>query len=324
MKKKNLLKTLVCLTVLLILMVVGCGKSSKEADKEPQTTDYEMLSKADSLVATEVTKIVTLDAPTIEIPNYIPDEEGNYYSSSHTGMQGGCFDGRYYYQTFIKYCYNNTKNSSGNDVYSKGVNNAKNLVVIVKYDVKSQEVVKVSEPLQLDHANDMTYNSNINSLIVAHNAPNRSTISFVDPETLELKSTSKVSYDLYGIDYDSTTDRYVFGVSGSYGFSAVNSLSDSGLLIPGVPESKAYTCQTLCCDENYVYCLFYGAKTNKLTGTPLTTDAIYVYDWDGNFVTFIEMDFGSEEVENISVVDGEIYVATLGILYKVGGLVEAE
>lgn len=34
--------------------------------------------------------------------------------------------------------------------------------------------------------------------------------------------------------------------------------------------------------------------------------------------------FGEEETENISVVDGKIYVSTLGILYEVGGLVPAE
>lgn len=316
MKKNHLIKILACMLALLMVPLGACAKN-----EEATISDQEMLAKSDSLVASNITQIAKIDAPTIEVPNTVADEDGNYYSATHTGMQGGCFDGRYYYQSFLKYCYNKNGKYSG----SHNVNNELNLVVIVKYDVELQKVVKVSEPMYLNHANDMTYNSKLNLLIVAHGSPNSSKLSYVDPETLELKKSFKVNYNLYGIDYNLSTNQYIFGVSGSYGFSVANGLLEKGTVHYGLKNAKAYTTQTLCCDENYVYCLYYGNGTNKLTGaTAFTKDAIFVYDWDGNFVTFIEVDFGDEETENISVVDGEIYVATLGILYKVSGLVEAK
>jgi hypothetical protein len=37
-------------------------------------------------------------------------------------------------------------------------------------------------------------------------------------------------------------------------------------------------------------------------------NVITVYDWEGNFVTIIELNVGSIEPENISVVNGEIFV----------------
>ena len=55
-------------------------------------------------------------------------------------------------------------------------------------------------------------------------------------------------------------------------------------------------------DDEYVYCLYSGKKGWK--------DAIFVYDWEGHFVTFIELDFGEEEPENLSVHNGALFVGT--------------
>ena len=75
-----------------------------------------------------------------------------------------------------------------------------------------------------------------------------------------------------------------------------------------------------------MYCVYYGNGTNKLTGeTDFTKDAIFVYNWEGEFVTFIEFDLGDEhEPENISIVDGVIYVGDGARLYKLSGFVSAE
>lgn len=85
-----------------------------------------------SLVGT-TSLIAQIPAPEITVPEYTssnPDIEGNYYGSS-TGMQGGCFDGRFFYQSFVKYCYNQ---NTAYDNYNH-INNEKNIVVIVKYDM---------------------------------------------------------------------------------------------------------------------------------------------------------------------------------------------
>ena len=63
---------------------------------------------------------------------------------SHNNVQGGCSDGKYYYQVFM-----HRENETGQE---------NNEVRVAKIDPASGEIVKLSRNLWLHHANDMTYN----------------------------------------------------------------------------------------------------------------------------------------------------------------------
>ena len=49
-----------------------------------------------------------------------------------------------------------------------------------------------------------------------------------------------------------------------------------------------------------------------------------MYDWEGHFITFIELDFGEEEPENLSVYKGALFVGTGNhkqvFFYNISGL----
>lgn len=62
--------------------------------------------------------------------------------------------------------------------------------------------------MYLDHACDITYNSELGYLVVAHGIPNVSTISYIDAETLELVDTFKISQKVYGVAYNAANNNY--------------------------------------------------------------------------------------------------------------------
>ena len=74
--------------------------------------------------------------------------------------QGGWFDGRYWYQLFI-----------GKDTEH---NERDNTVRLVRYDTQTGKTVRISDPLPLNHANDLTYNSRRGLLVAVHNNPTAS------------------------------------------------------------------------------------------------------------------------------------------------------
>jgi len=274
----------------------------------------------------------TLEMQTIDTPQAFTDpsdtSSGNYYSSANTGAQGGYFDGRYMYQSFIKFCYNKEKIDNVY-VYENGRNEAYNIVKIVKWDTWTHQVVaeKVfggnvtatnwdeyisSNSVWLNHANDMTIVDG--SLLIANNNPNYTTVTYLDADTLEYEKKEEIDVALWGIDYNSTKDRYLLGKAGEMGFYIFKpgwlggdfGIGSSMDYYEGHESATGYTKQTICCDDKYIYCLYYGNGTNSPA-----TDAVIVYDWSGNFVTFIETDFDNAEPENVTVANGVMHITAV-------------
>ncbi len=275
---------IVILSFCLLALLVGCeaeGNKSGTNDtvqnemKEPvEYSDvktspfYETFSSSKSLKTTEETLAAS-----------IPFPEGLDIG----GFQGGYTDGRYHYQTFTGVL--RSGDETDRDVY------------IVKYDLKKQSVVQQSGSIKLNHANDVTYNSKLGCFIVCHTNINRYQISFIDPETLTVIDTKRLGYAIYSIDYNEKYDRYVVGLSDEDAFRVL----DADFKNVGAKqayytslESRDFVKQGVACDDHYIYFVLY--KSNVVT----------VYDWNGKFVTMIDLQ-GVGEPENISIVDGKIY-----------------
>lgn len=214
-------------------------------------------------------------------------------------MQGGCSDGSYMYFCMI---------NSGSPQYA----------YVCKYDLKTNKLVKTSELLPTDHSNDMTYNSKTNEIIVLHNSPRNAMLTMLDPETLEIKRTMTVMFNMFCIDYQPERNAYVIGISGGQNFSILdeNFRVHRDYIPLGTTrfevQSTGYTTQGVVCDKEYIYFVQY--KEN----------VVMVYDWNGNFVNRIPLSIPSNtEPENISIVDDYFYIAcnnsswTGGELYKV-------
>ena len=127
-----------------------------------------------------------------------------YGTSNSSILQGGCTDGTYIYLIFT-------------DGASSGARDR-----MLKVDLATRTVEQMSEPLEIDHGNDVTYNPKTGKLIVAHNAPNARVLSFIDPATLTVTKTKKIPDKVYGIAYDTLENCYFLGISGGYDFVRYN------------------------------------------------------------------------------------------------------
>ena len=259
------------------------GKAAEVADKE-----YEKIDQSKYNV-TENKKIATeFAAAEVLIPSKCEELFTIQTPASDIDLvQGGCTDGEYVYQLFY-----------GADLNDNQFNNK---CVVVKCDLKTGKVVATSEVMQLNHANDITYNSKLGYLVVCHNAPLNNLITYIDAKTLELVDTFATENYMFSLDYNTTRDQYVVGLIATKTFQILD--ADFNAVTDIFQPSKSYKSsvnQGGGCDDNYIYFIYY--KTN----------VINVYDWDGNFITSIELEsvIPSEdyEVESLTSINGEMYV----------------
>ena len=193
-------------------------------------------------------------------------------------MQGGGTDG--------KYCYFAMNNQS----FPEG----SHMSYIYKYDVNTWELVARSEALPLDHSNDICYNPDTHELIVVHNAPNRNTISIIDPDTLTVKEKVKIKYQIFSMAYNQSRQQYVIGLSGGQNFALLD--TDFKAVKTYSVNSTGYTTQGVECDNDFIYFVQYNQNV------------IMIYDWAGKLVKRVDMTLLGLEPENISLIEGEFII----------------
>lgn len=209
---------------------------------------------------------------------------------NHKVLQGACTDGTNAYVVLE------------NQTISPSVD------IIRKYNISTWEPVKDSQPLAIDHGNDLCYNSKTGMLVAVHNAPNKTRISFINPETLEVTETKTIGYSIYSITYNATLDRYVLGISDGFNFVIV----DSEFNYVGkrfiIGHVTGYTKQGVDSDDKYIYFVQSGLN------------CIVVYDWDGNYIKTIFLTGIEDETEAIFHIGPSFYV-TFNIDYKTHGAI---
>lgn len=193
-------------------------------------------------------------------------------------LQGGGTDGKYLYHAFV---------TPEIDGYQDAV--------IVKLDPKTGEVLKVSDRIETDHSNDITYNPRLNKLLVVHNAPRYKTVTLVDPETLEPAETKVLPLYIFSMDYNAKRDRYVVGKSGGQNFATLKDLTEIRHEYEAI--NTRFTTQGVCCDDDYIYFVQHNRP------------CIMKYDWTGTFVEYIPLIGVDHEPENICIIDGKMYVS---------------
>jgi len=224
-------------------------------------------------------------------------------------MQGGCTDGRYIYLAM-----------EGSNVLIDGENYKKGHV-ISKVDMSTWQVVAVSEPMSLGHANGMCYNPDLDQLVVAmcNDVENTADldesrcVAFVDAETLELVEVRELDLALNAIDYNPKRDLYVAGIKGN---SAAFAVLDADFVelgwYPG--NNCGLGSQDVDCDDNYIY------VGNSGVGTMPGMEVVKVYDWNGEYVGIYRVDSVSEQ-EALFNWDGEYYITFYagngGRVYKI-------
>lgn len=247
------------------------------------------MKSSSTLTADKVTQVMKVDQPW---------DDTNIITNSYS-PQGGYTDGKYYYQAFID-CVKDAEDSSS--------------ACIAQFSMDGTLIRKFTNT-ELDHANDITYNSKLNRFIISHAKPNYTYISYfyVDETTNSLvyEKTEEVDYNIISIDYNEARDQYVVGLKYTQDFRILD--SEFNPITPQLSaynRSDGYTTQGVSCDENFVYFVLFKLNVIK------------VYDWNGNFVTNVNLEnvltstdpgllsTGDYEPENISVIDNEIYIGS--------------
>ena len=206
--------------------------------------------------------------------------------------QGGCFNGENYYQVFI------TKKEE--------------LAVIAKKNITTGEII-YSEPRLMDHANDATYDPYNNRLFVGSGK----TVWVYDADTLEFIETMTFLHTTSKFSYSAERHTYILGSYYFYDDSLTYTKQYFKGSLSTLIDSSGMSAQGSACDDTFIYSLIFNS-----------VDGVYncyfsVYDWYGNIIAVVTVDIpGDFEPENISVVDGTIYIAAcstqpIATLYRV-------
>lgn len=217
-------------------------------------------------------------------------------------MQGGCTDGKYAYFALI----NNQGTSDKADDTQK----------IAKVKLSTAKVVALSDFLELDHANDMTYDPENQRIVVLHNlghAQTRKRLSFVDPDSLEVTGYVDVpipsvlpgnsSYRLKqivgycSIAYSPEREQYVILMSTFHNFM-ITDKDFNPIKYVRIDESMKtinddWYCQGMDCTKDYIL-LAESARTNRKKNYNM----LMMYDWDGDLKCRIKVR-REYEIENV-------------------------
>ena len=233
-----------------------------------------------------------------------PFFEISYPTNEFRGFQGGCSDGkRYYYQTVMHY-----------DLPTR----ERDCCRIAKIDLQTGAVVKWSDTLFLNHANDMTYHPATNCLYVCNNKPHAERISFVEADTLQLLGSYDLPFPIYAIAYNEKSDTFVVGLSGKREFCFLN-----GDLTPcdartyrTAHETDRYVKQGICTDGELLYFILWDGHHKA---EPDFQNTVAVYDFSGAYRGRLDFNVGVQEPESIDVAGGRLFAVcghSTPILYE--------
>lgn len=168
--------------------------------------------------------------------------------------------------------------------------------VIVKYRLDDGSFVAKSPVLKLGHANDMTFNTEKNLLVVAHGQKEGKIITLVNPETLEFIEDVNIEKGAGAITYNPATNSYAI----SQGGKSLHMLDADLKYVISHERTKldGYTAQGMGSDEGYIYFPMSGSGQNILD----------TFDWEGNRITQIILPTPHES-ESLFYVNGRHFVS---------------
>lgn len=228
---------------------------------------------------------VTLDKP-YSIGNMVADgltPTADYAEILHSPKQG-------------QYSISQGAASDGTYVYIALRNSDDTGVVIVKHRLDDGSFVAVSPVLQLGHANDMTYNTEKNLLVVAHGQKQGKILTLVNPDTLEFIEDVNIEKGSGAITYNPVTNSYAI----SQGGKSLHMLDADLQYVTSYERTKlsGSTAQGMGSDESYIYFPMSGSGQNILD----------TFDWDGNRICQVILPTPHES-ESLFYVNGRHFVS---------------
>ena len=199
-------------------------------------------------------------------------------------------------------------------------NRKNNKCRVIKVNMSTHKVVKVSQILPLDHGNDMTYDEKRKQLVVVHYEPHPRRLSVIDPDTLKVKKVkniktptervsgastkfSKSIKGVTGIGYDSQNDEYIVSIMGTRHYMALDASDFKILRVIKVPDLPPYVRQGMTVKNGFIIRAYspYNKKYNQ--------NILYVYDSAGNFIKTAKLGAGYE-IESVYFDGDKMFAST--------------
>lgn len=233
-----------------------------------------------------------------------------YKGNLYMNMQGSCNDGEYvYYAFFVGDNHSDGRDPVGTCILA-GKFDENDTFVTEKITYSTDIVVADSSDnlnlaSDLMHANDITYNSLRDELIVVccqsgyHNRIYRIDAAYFRGETDVIPKAEMINLScmISCLSYNERRNQYVGGIFGDNDQFAIFD-SDFNLLDSpnDVKTNKRYmnfSRAGLCCDDNYIYVTYYIDETGRVgIGDEPTTicNIVGIYDWKGEIKREIYLD----------------------------------
>ena len=241
--------------------------------------------------------------------SFLKNKKGTLYEYRKLSKQK-----MYGYDTFQGAC------SHGKYSWHVLFNRKNNKCRVIKVNMSTHKVVKVSAVLPLDHGNDLTYDEQRDQLVVVHYEPHPMRLSVIDPDTLKVTkvknlktptdrvsgastSFSKSIKGVTGIGYDSQNDEYIVSIMGTRHYMALDASNFKILRVIKVPDLPPYVRQGMTVKDGFIIRAHsgYNKKYNQ--------NILYVYDSAGNFIKTAKLGTGYE-IESIFFDDTKMYAST--------------
>ena len=182
---------------------------------------------------------------------------------------------------------------------------------------KNGTLIRFSDVLELDHANNVTFNKNENALVVTHcQSPDGHYYRYskVDIDTLEITEANDVRYPFFAMAYSPDRNSYA---SAQWGGERIDIRDSEMNILKSVEVKRPQTLsQGMFCDAEYIYFVRSGHENGSAS-------EILVYDWNCRLIFQIPIDFGVViEPENINIVGDTTYIVcnnttwSGGVVYK--------
>ena len=191
---------------------------------------------------------------------------------------------------------------------------------VIKVNMSTHKVVKVSAILPLDHGNDLTYDEARDRLVVVHYEPHPMRLSVIDPDTLKVSKVknlktptervsgastkfSKSIKGVTGIGYDEQNDEYIVSIMGTRHYMALDASNFKILRVIKVPDLPPYVRQGMTVKNGFIIRAYspYNKKYNQ--------NILYVYDSAGNFIKTAKLGSGYE-IESVFFDGSKMFAST--------------
>ena len=220
-------------------------------------------------------------------------------------LQGSCTDGTYSYYLLL----------------NKNVT----LCKVVKVRHSTMKVTAVSDALYVGHGNDMTYNSDKKCLVVAQSTGkdpktlisiNAKTLKIIENRHIAIPSklagasyaSTKAISGFYSIAYSSGRKQYVTLLRGSHNFVILDSEMKPVRYVKASKKNN-YLTQGIDATDDYILVAQSPKAANQVY------NIITVYDWDGNYISKINVKRGYE-IESIFHIGSKYYAGFYRSYYK--------